>query len=197
MRDPPLLLEVIRSAYTSNPIQKCDAKRPCTACVAAKTVSKCVYDNEECPQPASVYSSHKVDGYLSGQRLTGPDPLEILTPTPSHSSSDGVFGDVSSPTKSDQTPFIPPDATLVAPNEPDDQHVSGANQVPYGELVLAHRNPLGRYVPLDTNTSTFTVSSFFLPTIPPELWVPFSFLGEERLQVQFSEAAAADLVMTA
>jgi hypothetical protein len=163
----------------------------------AKTVSKCIYDNEECPQPAGMYSSCRADGHLSGQRPTGPDPLEILTATPSHSPSDGVFGDVPSPAKLDRIPFTSSDATWVATNEPDAQQVFGADQVPHGELVLARRDPLERYVSLDTNTSTFTVSSFFLPTIPPELWVPFSFLGEERLQVQFSETATTDLIMTA
>ena len=78
---------------------------------------------------------------------------------------------------------------LVAPQ------VFGPDQAPHGELVLAPRNPLEQCVPPDASPSTFTAPSFLLPTIPPEPWIPLSFLGEEKLQVQISDMVATDLDM--
>ena len=73
-----------------------------------------------------------------------------------------------------------------------------AIRVPRGRpsgLALIRRNPFGRSIALDLNTSAHTDLSFVVPTIPPELRIPLSFLGEERLQVQFSETEATDLDM--
>jgi hypothetical protein len=188
----PLLLEVIKSTQRSNPMQKCDAKRPCTACIVAKTVSVCVYNNERCLRPASMYSSRRADARLPGQRPTGPDPLEVLTTAPSHSLSNDTFSDTSSLAKLDRIPSTSSDATWI-----DEPAVQQADRVLHGDLILVRRNPLERYIPSETSPSTFTVPSFFQPTIPPELRIPLSPLGEEKLQVQLSETEAADLVMTA
>ena len=188
----PRLLEVIKSAQRSNPMQKCDAKRPCTSCIVAKTVSECVYNNERRPQPASMHSSRRADGHLSGQRPTSPDPLEVLTAAPFHSPSNDTFNDGSSPAKLDRIPSTSSDPAWI-----DEPAVQQADRVPHGELTLVRRNTLQQSIPSEPSPSSFTVPPFFQPTIPPELRIPLSFLGEEKLQVQPSETDAADLVMTA
>ena len=105
-----------------------------------------------------------------------------------------MFADVQSPADLDRIPSTSSDSTWAATNEPATQ-VFRADQVPHGELVLAHRNPLEQCVPPDTSQSTFTIPSLPLPTIPSQLRTPLSHLGKEKLQVQFSETAATDLDM--
>lgn len=163
-------------------------------CIVSKTISACVYDDEKCLQSTSASPLHRTDGHLSGERPTGPDPVEIPTVTPSHPLSGGVFVDVSLSTKLDRMPSTSSDAAWVATNEPTVQDASGADQVLHGELVLARENLFQQCVPPDTSPSTFAVPSF-LRTIPPELWMPLSFLGEGKLQVQISDEAATDLDM--
>ena len=107
-----------------------------------------------------------------------------------------MFADVPLPAQLGRIPSAFSDAMWAATNEPAaQQHAFGANRIPRGELVFARRNQLGQRVSLDTSSSISTVPSFSLLTIPPEQWIPLSFLGEERLQAQFSEAAATDLDM--
>jgi hypothetical protein len=106
-----------------------------------------------------------------------------------------VFADVPSPAKSDLISSTSSSAAWVGTDEPVAPQVFGADQVPHGELVLVRRNPREQCVPLDESPSVFTVPSFPLQTIPPELWIPLSFLGEEKLQVQISDMAATDLDM--
>jgi len=60
-------------------------------------------------------------------------------------------------------------------------------------LVLVRRNSLGQRISLDSNPSISIASSFIPPIIPPEPRIPLSFLGEEKLQVQYSETEATDL----
>ena len=176
-------------------MQKCDAKRPCTTCVSAETVSECIYDYENRPEPVVTCPLRRVDGRTSGQRPRGPGPVEIPTTTPFHSPSDGVFAGAQFPTKLDRIPSTSSDATWVVTNEPTNQQVFGFDQVPHEELALVRRGPSEQCVSLDTNPSVFTVPSFFLPTIPPEPWIPLSLWGEERLQVQISDTAATGLDM--
>jgi hypothetical protein len=162
----------------------------------AKTASKCVYNSEKRSQPTGKYPSHRADDHQSGQRSRGPDPVETPTTTLYHSPSDGVFAGVLPPAQLDRIPSIFPEATWAVTNEPAAlQHAFGADRVPHRELVPVRRNQFGQRVSPDTSPSIFTTPSFFLPTTPPELRIPLSFLGEERLQVQFSEAAATDLDM--
>ena len=80
-------------------------------------------------------------------------------------------------------------------DEPVAPQVLGTEKVSHQELALVHRNRLEQCVSLDTSQSIFTIPSCFLPTIPPEPWIPLSFLGEERLQVQISDTVATDLDM--
>ncbi|KAF9643913.1 hypothetical protein BDM02DRAFT_3132089 [Thelephora ganbajun] len=47
----------------------------------------------------------------------------------------------------------------------------------------------------DANPSISIFSSFLPPTIPLEPWIPLSFLGEDKLQVQMSDVDATDLDM--
>jgi hypothetical protein len=177
-------------------MQKCDAGRPCSKCIKAKSVSECVYDDEKHLQQTSMCSSRRADDRLSRQP-TGPDLVEAPIATPSHSPSDGAPTDAPPPARLNLIPSISSDASRVVTNEPAIQQVFGADQVPHGQLVLIRRDPLEPCVPLDTSPSASAVSSCFLPTIPPELRMTLSFLGEEKLQVQLSETDAADLVMTA
>jgi hypothetical protein len=193
--DLHLLLKITGPAQRLNPIQKCDAKRPCTACISARTVLECVYDTEKRPRRAGAYPSHTTDSYPSGKRLRSPDLVEVPTTTPSHSLSDNLFGDAQVLAESSLMSPTPSDATWAATDEPVAPQVPGDDQVPHGELVLVHRNPLKQRVSLDTSQSIFTIPSCFLPTVPPEPWIPLSFLGEERLQVQFSDTAATELDM--
>lgn len=62
-------------------------------------------------------------------------------------------------------------------------------------LILVRRNSFERSISLDSNPSISIISSFLHPIIPSEPWIPLSFLGEERLQVQFHETGATDLDM--
>jgi len=63
------------------------------------------------------------------------------------------------------------------------------------ELALVRRNSFEQSVSLHLNSSISIISSFLRPTIPPEPWIPLSFLGEDKLQVQFHESGATDLDM--
>ena len=187
--DPCVLLG---STQPSNTKQKCDAKRPCTACIMTKTVSECVYHSERRAQTAGTYFSHWADGR---QLPGGSDSAEIRTAASSHPLIDGVSGGAPSPVKLDRIPSTFSDATWAVTNEPAAQQVFGTDQVPHGELILIRGDPLEQRLPLDTSKSTFTIPSSCLPTIPPEPWIPLSFLGEEKLQVQVSDTAATDLDM--
>jgi hypothetical protein len=178
---------LLGSTQPSNTKQKCDAKRPCTACIMTKTVSECVYHSERRPQTDGTYFSHWADGRLLPG---GSGSAEIRTAAPSHPLIDGVSG-----AKLDRIPSTSSDASWAVTNEPAAQHVFGTDQVPHGELVLVRGDPLEQRAPLDTSKATFTIPSSFLPTIPPEPWIPLSFLGEEKLQVQVSDTAATDLDM--
>ena len=161
----------------------------------ARTASKCVYNHKKRLQRAGTYPSHRADGRPPRRPPRGLGPPEIPAIAPSHSLSDGVFASVPSPAKSDRIPSTSSDAMWAATNEPAVGQVFGTDEPPHGELVLACRDPLEQRFSLGTSPSIFTVPPFFLPTIPPEPWIPLSFLGEERVQVQFSEAAATDLDM--
>ena len=147
----------------------------------AKTVSECVYDDGKRPKP--------------GQRSKGTDPVDdVPTATHYHSSSGSAFAHVALLAELDPTPFMPSDATWAVTNEPAAQQIFGADRVPHGELVLARRNQVKQRVSPDTSPSIFAVPSFS-STITPEPWIPLSFLGGEKLQVQISDAATTELVM--
>jgi hypothetical protein len=173
-------------------MQKCDAERPCTSCIGAKTVTECVYDNERRPQPAGIYPSRRANSHLSGQQPRGPDPVEIPTAILYYSPGDGAFADVPPPANLDRAPSTSSDATWVVANKPAAQQVFWTDQVPHEELVRVHGGPLEQCVSLDTSPPAFTIPSFFLQTILRE---PLSFLGEEKPQLQISDATATDLDM--
>jgi len=63
------------------------------------------------------------------------------------------------------------------------------------ELALVRRNSFEQTVSPHPNPSISIISSFLRPTIPPEPWIPLSFLGEDKLQVRFHESGATDLDM--
>ena len=150
-------------------MQKCDAGRPCTRCIRDKCASECVYDGTY-PQSVGTRHSHNPDGLLPGKRL-GSDSVEIPTVI-------STF-----------------DANRAQVHQPATLRVSKlrADQAPRPPgLVLVRRNSFEQRISLDSNPSISIVSSFMPPTIPPEPWIPLSFLEEERLQVQFHEADATD-----
>jgi len=62
-------------------------------------------------------------------------------------------------------------------------------------LVHVRRNSFGQRISSDMSPSISVLSSFLLPTIPPELQMPLSFLGGDRLQIQISDIDATDLDM--
>ena len=62
-------------------------------------------------------------------------------------------------------------------------------------LTFARRNSFEQSIPLNSNPSISIISSFLHPIIPSEPWIPLSFLGEEKLQLQFNESGATDLDM--
>jgi len=62
-------------------------------------------------------------------------------------------------------------------------------------LVPAPRNSFEQGIFPVSNPSISNVSSLPSPRIPPDSQIPLSFLGEETLQVQFSEGDATDLDM--
>ena len=120
---------------------------------------------------------------------------DIHTVPPTHSRIDDLFSDVLFPTKLNP---VPSDATGVVVNKLSTLQVFEADHVPHERssgLVLVRRNSFEQHVPLDVNPS-ISIASFFLPrTITPELRIPLSFLGDERLQVQLSDTEATDLDM--
>ena len=166
-------------------MQKCDANRPCTTCTLANTISACTYDNEEDPQSDSegVLRPPSTDSLASGQHIGGANPVEIPTVVTTY-----LPARLDSPT--------PTATTREVTDEPLVLRMHAAGRVPHGPssgLVLARRNSSGRCNSLDSNPSIFTPSSISPPTIPPEPWMPLSFLGKEQLQVQFSVTEVIDL----
>ena len=121
------------------------------------------------------------DGPLSGQPLGSAGPVEIPTIISTH--------------QPDPTPSTS-NTTREVGCEPPVPRVFTADQVPRGTssgLVLVRRNSFGQRIALDSNPSISIASSFIPPTIPPEPWIPLSFLGEDKLRVQYSETEATDL----
>ena len=166
------------------PAQKCDAKRPCTTCTLAHAISGCIYDDEKDPQPEGFLPSSSTDGLLSGQRLSGAGTVGVPTVIPTYP-----------PAQLNPTPSTS-DITRAVAYEPPILRVFTDDQVPprpSSGLVLVRRNSLGQRIPLDSNPSISIASSFMFPMIPPELRIPLSFLGEEKLQVQYSSTEATDL----
>ena len=134
----------------------------------------------------SVRIPHITPMPTSGRNRGGADPVEIPALTFVHS-----------PAKLN---MIPPasDTTRVVTYEPSALQKFKVIRVPPGRssgLALVRRNPFERRVPLNSNSPFPIISPFVFKTTPPELRIPLSFLGEERLQVQFSETEATDLDM--
>ena len=167
-------------------MQKCDAGRPCTTCVQAERIPQCVYNDENLSQPMDIRFLHSTDVHLLGQH-GGADPVEAstvistcspawLTPMPSTWVGITTY----------EPPALQAFRTFKADQVPH-EHSSG--------LGPARRNSFER-VPLDSNPPISILSSFLPPTIPPEPRIlPLSFLGGEKLQVQFSKIDAMDLDM--
>ena len=176
-------MPVLWVGLTSNLTQRCDAKRPCTTCTMAKNVSECIYDDKKWPQSAGVYPSDCTDDQRSGQDSGGAGPDVNPTSTP-----------IRSPSESNLSPTS--DVAHAAIHESSALETLRADRIPHGHptgLVLLRKNPFERRLSLGSIPPISIASSFSPQTIPPELWIPLSFLGEERLQVQFSEKDTTDL----
>ena len=135
---------------------------------------------------AGIHPSHSVDDHLSGQHFGGAGSAEIPTVISIRSPPE------LSPTSSTS------DVTQVAACEPTILRVSEADRVPHGRssgLVVVRRISFEQCIHLDSNTPISSLSSFLPPTILPAPWLPLSFLGSEKFQVQFSEMDATDLDM--
>ena len=150
----------------------------------AYAISECTYDSERDPQSEGNLPSRSTDNPPPGQHLSGADTVEIPTVTPTYP-----------PAQLNPTPSTS-DITRVAAYEPSILRVATDVQVPPGPssgLVLVRRGSLGQRISLDSNPSISIASPFMSPIIPPEPRIPLSFLGEEKLQVQYSETEATDL----
>lgn len=180
------LYQVIRLTQSSSFVQKCDAKRPCTTCTLANSTSECIYNDEDDTESGGIVPLFSTDNpIVSGRRLESADLVEIPTAIPT-----------CPPATLDPTPST--DTTRVVVDEAPDLRVFAAGRTPHGPssgLVLVHRNSFGRCISMDSNPSISIASSFIPPTIPPEPWISLSFLGEEKVQVQFSGTEATDLDM--
>jgi len=131
------------------------------------------------------------------RQLGGVDPVDIYTVVSAHPSIDGMFVHPLLPAKLKLISSTP-DYTWLVTNEPSTLRAVEVDKVlngPSSGLARVRRSSFGRRVPLGTNPSISVLSSFLLPAIPPELRIPLSFLGEERLQVQISDATATDMDM--
>jgi hypothetical protein len=99
-----------------------------------------------------MYPLYRAGGHLSIEQPGGSDPLGA----PSWSLSDGVFGDVPSPTESDRTSATSSDPTWVVTNEPAIRQVFGADQAGNLQFVLACGCP--PEVPEDLHDSLVVLS---------------------------------------
>jgi len=177
-------------------MQKCDAKRPCTTCVLSKSTLDCVYDDEKDPQLADAYPLLNPGGHKAGRHFGSADPVGISTIKPAHAPINSVFSEVPSPNKRKLTHFAY-DSTWLAADESHALRASSVDQDPHSRSsghVLVRRNSIEKHTSPDIH-SFIPVSSIWFPTIPPEPWIPLSFQGGEKLQVQISEVAASDLDM--
>ena len=177
----PVCFWVAISTYPLNPAQRCDAKRPCTTCIATKGVSECTYDSEKLPRSTGTYPVHRANGRSSGQDLGDAHTVDVPSSTSTHP-----------PAKQNPTPSTSAVTGAMIHKSPAPR-VLEADQGQRLALVRVHRNPSGQQVSPDSNPSISLISCFPLPGIPPEPYIPLSFLGGERLQVQTSEIAATDL----
>ena len=172
---------------TLNMIQKCDAKRPCTTCVLAKCTSECIYEDEKHPRSASTRLSNSANRDLSGRQPGDADSAET-TPSP----IDGASADVLPPAKL-KLKWSVIDSTQPATDEPGPSQPQVPRSCSPGSIIV-HRRPPDQHTSQDT--SPYIAILPFLPsTIPPEPWIPLSFLGEENLKVQVSDIDATDLDM--
>jgi len=179
---------VIKLAQLLDLVQKCDAKRPCSLCILAERISECVYHDQENPQPADTRSSHGTEDHQSGRRFGGVAQLKIHT-----------IISICSPAELSST-TSPSDITQAVGYEPTVLRTPEVDQAQHGHssgLSLVCRNLFEQNIPWDSNLSISIFSSFpsLSSVIPPQPWIPLSFLGDEKLQVQFSEIDATDLDM--
>ena len=131
----------------------------------------------------SVRITHTVLMLTSGRNRGGADLVEIPAVIFAHS-----------PTKWNLTPPTS-NAMRVATYDSPTLHKFKAIRVPDGRssgLALVHKIPFEQRIPLDSNSPFPIVPPLKFKITPPEPRIPLSFLGEERLQVQFSETEATD-----
>ena len=174
-------------AKPSSLVQKCDAGRPCTTCVQAKRIPQCVYNDEKHPRPADIRLLRGTDVHPLGQHLGDADPVDVSTAISTRSPP--------------RLMSIPSAWIGMMTYEPSALQVSRTfkvDQIPHEHslgLGPVRRNSFDQRILLDSNPP-ISISSFLPQTIPPEPWIsPLSFIGEEKLQVQFSEINATDLDM--
>lgn len=100
---------------------------------------------------------------------------------------DGAFASVLLPAK---LKLLNPTSnpTSLVTDESSALQVFRVDRAPQGHSSEPRISPI-------TNLRLSVISSFLPPTISPEPWVPLSFQGGEKLQVQISDIAASDLDM--
>ena len=150
----------------------------------AGCIPECAHDGEKDPRSWGGYPLHGIDGHIS--LFGGAEPVKVPAVISTHPPSRLSLV----PSTSDPTRVVTCESSAV--------QVFKAGHVPHERssgLAFARRNSFKRRVSLYSHQSTPIILSFPLPTIPLEPWIPLSFLGEERLRVQFSEVDATDLDM--
>lgn len=156
-----------RLAHPGSLIQKCDAKRPCTTCTAARTAAECVYDDQRILYPTGLGLSYDAEDYPAGQQLRDAGSVELSI----HALASCRFAGTPS------SPSSPAELTQAY------CHSSGTIDGIYPEEHI------------ESIPSTPAFPSFFNTYIPPDLRANLSFLCEENLQVTTSETDATDTDM--
>ena len=192
MRGLSCLLSVTASAQPSNLAQKCDAKRPCTACVLAESTSECVYSEENCPLSPGVRFLYSPYSYMSGRQPGGANPANIPSDTSAHPPGGRLPAVALPPTDLSLIPSTP-NVTQVTANWLSAPQMLTTTHV--GHLALARRGSFEQRTSLGTYPPISVGSTPLSSIIPPEVRIPFSLPGGEWSQIQISETAATDLDM--
>jgi hypothetical protein len=138
--------------------------------------------------PTDVYPSFNDEGYPAG--FAGADPVEFSA----LALIKDAFSDAASPAESTLTRST--SDSMQSATDVDEPSIR--QEVPVrrqSELVRFHRSPPERRASVDAIPSVSILPSFLYPSIPPNPWIPLSFLGDDNLQVQISEADATDMDM--
>lgn len=195
------------------PLQRCDAKRPCSTCVNARKTEECIYDGPRTchPQtrkilPATPNSLSLV--YASGSVPRNSSESQLEDPPACKSDSIGH------PVNQRLTPLNPPgppglplelvptgfDLSLPAFEDPlviapdlGDPLVPSALPVSIPSDLVPFRGSTPTQYSYEDRVILSLLSSVLFPKVPPVPHVPLSFLGDRNLQISHT---TSELEMT-